>query len=710
MGKKICVFVLLTALFLCLLTACGKVDDKPNDKPGAEQNDNGTSSRTVEDGTIESETDTSITEEEEQAIVEKVKGNFSVSGKVTQVGSVYTITEAGEYVVQGTAEDAQIVVDAPDCEVNIRLSGTSLTCTTDSPILILDADKVKLTAEKDTENIIKDARSLQTDENDTTGSGCVYAKCDLTVNGKGLLIVQASYNNGIHTTKDLTIKNLTLKATAPNNALKGNDTVTVESGEIVAVSTGGDGIKTEDSDISTKGNQRGTVDILGGKITVYAACDGIDSSYDVNVAEGAELSVYTDAYSSYTGKVVTHAASTLQLKMRSALYSSSYRYAIYFYNTDTDCTWENARYTGTQNVSSGGGMWNMGGPIGMRTTSYAFYEVSLPKGYQNMTIYKFLATQSENSLETYAAKSSGCTVNTSKDTFLLSGVSSSITGDWTTSSSTGEYSTKGIKADNAILITGGNIIVKSTDDALHANGGEILENDIESLGNVTIQNGTLLLYSSDDAVHADRYLKIEGGTITVAKSYEGLEGNAIEISGGDITVSADDDGINAGSIGLLNRPYILVSGGRVDVTVGTGDVDGIDSNGNYTQTGGFVVTRDGTNDNSGNAAALDIDGTCSITGGTFISLGTVSRELSTTLCYKQFGGSSMGGGFRGYGFGGGTSATVSFSAGTYTVTGTDITFETKTSYNGLWICSDRFTKGTTYTVSNGTTSQTWTQS
>ena len=64
---------------------------------------------------------------------------------------------------------------------------------------------------------------------------------------------------------------------------------------------------------------------------------------------------------------------------------------------------------------------------------------------------------------------------------------------------------------------------------------------------------------------------------------------------------------------------VNVTGGYLDVTVSpSGDTDGIDSNGNYTQSGGVVVARGSDNQNM---AALDADGTVKITAGTLIVLG-----------------------------------------------------------------------------------------
>lgn len=45
-------------------------------------------------------------------------------------------------------------------------------------------------------------------------------------------------------------------------------------------------------------------------------------------------------------------------------------------------------------------------------------------------------------------------------------------------------------------------------------------------------------------MHADDALIVNGGTITVTESYEGLEGLAVTINDGTIDITASDDGIN----------------------------------------------------------------------------------------------------------------------------------------------------------------------
>src|SRR5699024_756344 len=66
-------------------------------------------------------------------------------------------------------------------------------------------------------------------------------------------------------------------------------------------------------------------------------------------------------------------------------------------------------------------------------------------------------------------------------------------------------------------------------------------------------------------IHADNNLKINGGTINITKSYEGIEASKIYFNDGDITIKAIDDGVNAGAaviqpILTANLALILLMG------------------------------------------------------------------------------------------------------------------------------------------------------
>ncbi len=429
-------------------------------------------------------------------------GDFGITtddGSVDVSGNTYTITAAGTYVVSGTLENGQIVIDAgEEDEVELILNGMSITCSYDSPIYAKSAGKLKIKAESGTTNIVTDSRTVKKDENDVTGSAAIYALCDMNIVGYGSLTVNAGYNNGVQTKDDLKIKNVTLTVTAPNNAIKGNDSITIESGTVNAVSTAGDGLETENYDISSKGNQRGIITISGGTVNIRSAKDGIHAAYDVKIS-----------------------------------------------------------------------------------------------------------------------------------------------------------------------------------------------------------GGTVTVTAGDDGIHAENTLQIDGGYVNVVNSHEGLEGHYVTVNDGEIHVYATDDGVNATSSSgsRVSDGLITVNGGIMIVEVGGRDVDGIDANGSYKQTGGIVIVSNPNADSSGNTASVDSDGSVTVTGGIIVALGTVP------------GGAGGAGGGRGGRFGmGGMNAgstlpsgyvtfSGSLSAGDHTFTygDTSISFTLKSKVSSGWIWASGISTGS-YTL------------
>lgn len=630
--NKSCVAAVILAM--CLMTSgCGSQNYTTNNK---NTDTTVTSSITAQDTNVTHADDADNYKTE-------ITGEFSITSTdgstITQNDSIYTITQAGEYTVTGLLSEGQIVVNADDnAEITIVLNGTSITCSNGSPIYIKNADNVKIKSEENTYNCIVDARAESDDNPDNSssenGNAAIYAACDLKLVGKGALSVTGNYNNGIQSKDDISIKNVTIKVNAVNNAIKGNDEVAIESGEIIAISRKGDGIKTSNSSLSTKGKQKGNVIISSGNIDIYAACDGIDAAYGVDVSGDGNLNIYTDTYSDYSEAV--------------AAYNSG----------------SSASSVGTppdmNNTQNNG---NMGNPPDMNNSS----------------------SNSGNNPDMKGNFSGG-----NRAANGMPGNNSSG------NSSKKSYSTKGIKAESEINISGAAINISSTDDGIHANSDSgVLETGEDGKGIISISGGTITISTGDDGIHADKELNITDGYINVLTSYEGLEAITINISGGQSFVYAADDGINACTGDGSSTPLINITGGYVDVTTGSGDTDGIDSNGSYTQYGGMVFVKGGSS--SGQVSgSIDVDGNITITGGTCVALGGICETPVNSVNAYVF-------------------SSVSFNAGSYSVKDSSgneiINFTLNNSYSNGWICASALTTNTEYTLyCDGSSLTNWTQS
>ena len=541
-------------------------------------------------------------------------GCYSIDGTTITFAS---ITADSVYAISGELIGNIVIDVSDDYKFELEMQGLTVWCEDNSPIVILNGDKVTLTAKKDYDNFIYDLREAVSEDDETQYSGAIHAECDLDIGGKGSLTVESKNNNGIHTKDDLEIKNLTLTVTCEDNALKGNDSVTVKSGTLKLIASRGDGIKTSNTDVSDKGNQRGTVEILGGVIDIYAACDGIDAAYDVVINESeatVTLNIYTDQYSEYSEEVSVTSGDRYYIRYT----SKNYSYSIKWYNSDTDYKWVNAEYYTSVSYSR---------------SAYYYYSIPIETGYSSFKFFMYSSTQQQGSEEEYTVCSDYITWNTACDTFALSKSGSSVKYSWTnytTSSSGGmggmggmqdgnsnksEYSTKGLKAGNAITISAGTVHIKAYDDAIHANADTTLENGASSTGNVTVSGGTLTLYSADDGIHADGTLRVSGGSINITKCYEGLEGAYIHVTNGSVSIVSSDDGINSPA---TSGTGIRISGGTVYIYA---NGDGIDSNSRTSYSGivlegGKVLVISTSNGNS----AMDTEAGYSYTGGSVLAI------------------------------------------------------------------------------------------
>lgn len=219
--------------------------------------------------------------------IELQGSSYSVSktGVVTASGNILTIVAPGTYRITGSLTNAQLRVTVEKTEkVELIFAGVNISNSTNAPIYIESADKVSIELEENTENVFTDAKTYIFPADTDKPNACIYSSEDLTIKGTGSLTVNAYYNNGIGTKNDLKIKSGNITVNAANNALKGNQSVTIEGGTLTI--KGADGIK---ADSIVEGE--GTIDILGGTVNITAGDDGIQAITYINIAEGALVTV-----------------------------------------------------------------------------------------------------------------------------------------------------------------------------------------------------------------------------------------------------------------------------------------------------------------------------------------------------------------------------------------------------------------------------------
>ncbi|PRY30418.1 uncharacterized protein DUF4353 [Spirosoma oryzae] len=176
----------------------------------------------------------------------------------------------------------------------------------------------------------------------------------------------------------------------------------------------------------------------------------------------------------------------------------------------------------------------------------------------------------------------------------------------------------GIRGKDYLIIDGGQLNVTAKADGLKSSNDEDA-----TLDYVTINDGTIAVAAGDDGIHAESNLVVNNGTITISKSYEGLEGKTITLNQGTIRLVSSDDGVNVsdgsgGGMGTAtgSSNLLTINGGYLLVNASG---DGLDANGSIVMTGGTVLVNGPSGNGNG---SLDYDGTFKISGGLLIAVGS----------------------------------------------------------------------------------------
>ena len=213
----------------------------------------------------------------------------SVADAVTVEGNAYVISKAGTYVLTGDLTGGQIKVAAAKTdEVILVFKNFNASNPTSAPLYIDSCNKCIIELAAGSVNTLTDAETyVFADPTKDKPNACIYSGDDLTIRGEGTLNVVGNYNNGIGCKNDLRIKSGTINVSAPNNILKGNDSVTIEGG-VITLEGGEDAIKSDTTDRTDKG-----FILIDGdaKVTITCADDALQATQSITVAAGTSVTI-----------------------------------------------------------------------------------------------------------------------------------------------------------------------------------------------------------------------------------------------------------------------------------------------------------------------------------------------------------------------------------------------------------------------------------
>ena len=207
-------------------------------------------------------------------------------------GSNATITKAGTYILSGTLDNGSIIVDADkEDKVQLVLSGVTINSDTFAAIYVRQADKVFVTLDEGTENILSSSGAFsQIDDNEVDAA--IFSKDDITVNGKGMLKINCAAGNGISGKDEVTITGGVIEIEAAKHAIRAKDSLAIADGSFKLVSEN-DGLHAENGDDDSLGN----IYITGGDFNIQVADDAIHANsllqidggtFEITAAEGLE--------------------------------------------------------------------------------------------------------------------------------------------------------------------------------------------------------------------------------------------------------------------------------------------------------------------------------------------------------------------------------------------------------------------------------------
>ena len=415
----------------------------------------------------------------------------TVSGAHVSIAQSDDLAEEITYTLSGTSSDGEFYMSG-SYKATIELNGLTLTNATPvysgAAVHIQNGKRIKVKIVTGTTNTLSDA---------STGSqkGCLYIKGHAEFAQKGTLNVVGNVKHGIKTGEYFTIKNATINVTsAVGDGINCAEYFLMESGTINISGTQDDGIQCDiDGDASTgettdhEDEDSGNVYIEGGtiNITVTAnAAKGIKGEGDMKIS-GGDITVKTTGGGVWdSDKVKTKASACLGADGNMTISGGTLNL------TSTGA--------GGKGINVDGTFTATGGTVVVKTSGNAV--VASSSGTLSICTS---SQQLERYDSDYKSSPKGIKVDgaiTISDNAIIS---------VTTTGTGGE----GIESKTSIDITGGQLTVNASDDAINASYNDDTKS-LSNAGDLTISGGYVYARSTgNDGIDANGNVYIKGGLV-----------------------------------------------------------------------------------------------------------------------------------------------------------------------------------------------------
>ena len=415
----------------------------------------------------------------------------TVSGAHVSIAQGSDLAEEITYTLSGTSSDGEFYMSG-SYKATIELNGLTLTNVTPvysgAAVHIQNGKRIKVKVATGTTNTLVDAAS-------GSQKGCLYIKGHAEFAQKGTLNITGNVNHGIKTGEYMTLKNATINVnSAAGDGINCAEYFLMQSGSITISGTQDDGIQCDlDGETSTgettdhEDEDSGNIYIEDGTLNITvtaAAAKGIKADGDMKISDG-DITIKTTGGGAWdSDDKKTKASSCLSADGNMTISGGTLNL------TSTGA--------GGKGLNVDGDYTATGGTLTIKTSGNAV--VASSSG-------SISTVSSSQQLDRYGSDYKSSPKGIKVDGAIL--VSDQAVISVTTSGAGGE----GIESKTSINITGGQVTVNASDDAINASYNDATKGT-SGAGDLTISGGYVYARSTgNDGIDANGNCYIKGGLV-----------------------------------------------------------------------------------------------------------------------------------------------------------------------------------------------------